>query len=102
MALVEEYAAVLKIYCEEKGIPYADFRAAFEERIFEIADTCFDAQEMSDYIDDYIEKMPKILEHSWARFYGSENDKDTVFYELMEDHRTFFNERREMVEAWFE
>ena len=29
MALVEEYAAVLKIYCEEKGIPYADFRAAF-------------------------------------------------------------------------
>ena len=80
----------------------ADFRAAFEERIFEIADTCFDAQEMSDYIDDYIEKMPKILEHSWARFYGSENDKDTVFYELMEDHRTFFNERREMVEAWFE
>jgi len=29
VALVEEYAAVLKIYCEEKGIPYADFRADF-------------------------------------------------------------------------
>ena len=28
-ALVEEYATVLKIYCEEKGIPYADFRASF-------------------------------------------------------------------------
>lgn len=80
----------------------ADFRAAFEKRIFEIADTCFDAQEMSDYIDDYIEKMSEILEQSWARFYGSENDKETVFCDLMEDHRTFFSNRREAVESWFE
>ena len=29
MALTEEYAKLLKIYCEEKGIPYADFRACF-------------------------------------------------------------------------
>ena len=32
IALVEEYAAVLKIYCEEKEIPYADFRKAFVEK----------------------------------------------------------------------
>ena len=29
MALVDEYARLLKIYCMEKGIPYADFRAGF-------------------------------------------------------------------------
>jgi len=80
----------------------ADFRAAFEQRILEIADECFDPQEMSDYIDDYIETMPKILEHSWARFYGSKNDKATVFYDLMEDHRTFFSNRKAVVKTWFD
>ena len=79
----------------------ADFRAAFEKRIFEIADECFDSQEMSNYIDDYSKKMPNILQHSWARFYGSNNTKENEFHNMMDEHRNFFNNRRKVVETWF-
>lgn len=78
-----------------------EFRIRFQQRILEIADKCFDAEEMSEYIDTYSEHMVPILEKSWARFYGKDNDKLEEFNLWMEKYRSFFLERKSVVESWF-
>lgn len=79
-----------------------EFRLAFKERILKIADECFDAQEISDYLDQYTEKMLPTLTHVWARFYGSDNTKEYSYQYLIEQYRAFFNARRNVVASWFE
>lgn len=79
----------------------SQFREDFQSRILEIADQCFDAGQMLDFIDAYEEEMEPILAKSWQRFYGKENDKLCVFQSKMEGHRIFFTGRRAVVESWF-
>lgn len=77
------------------------FRQKFQERIFYVADECFAAGEMSQFIDEYNQKMIPILSKSWERFYGQERNVLGEFYNFMEYHRLFFNGRRAVVESWF-
>jgi hypothetical protein len=78
------------------------FRGKFHERIFEIADECFEANEMDEFIDEYSEKMYPILSKSWERFYGSDNNKADEYYASMSSYKAFFEGRKEVVESWFE
>lgn len=77
------------------------FRQKFKERIFWVAEECFEAGEMSQFIDEYSQRMVPILLKSWARFYGSERNVLGEFYNLMQYQRIFFDGRREVVESWF-
>lgn len=79
-----------------------EFKQAFQKRILEIADMCFNSSEMTSFIDDYSEKMYPIMEKSWMRFYGSHNDKGIVYKNQMESYKTFFRGRKKVVESWFE
>ena len=78
------------------------FREAFFDRLLYIADTCFDKDTISQVIDDYTAKMLPILEKSWARYYGSDNNMIEYYFAEIESIRTFFNERREYVLGWIE
>lgn len=79
-----------------------EFKQAFQNRILEIADTCFNSLEMAEFIDNYSKKMYPIMEKSWMRFYGSQNDKGTVYKNQMESYKAFFRGRKKVVESWFE
>jgi hypothetical protein len=79
-----------------------EFRKAFETRILEISDTCFNASEMDAYIDSYKEEMRPILSESWKRFYGKNNNKNEEYNELMEGYKVFFRGRKAVVETWFD
>ena len=78
------------------------FREKFIERLFYVADYCFEANKMSSMIDEYSQKMIPILSKSWERFYGQERNVLGEFYNYMQYHRNFFNGRRAIVESWFE
>lgn len=77
------------------------FRKAFEARILDIADRCFDAAEMDEYINHYTTEMRPILTESWKRFYGKDNDKEAEYENLMNSYQVFFDNRKAVVEAWF-
>ena len=77
------------------------FREQFENRILYIAEECFDEQKMSQFIDAYSARMLPELSKSWARFYGSHNEKLKEYMAEMEDRRAFFNARKDTVESWF-
>jgi hypothetical protein len=77
------------------------FRDAFKARLMGIADECFDSGEMERFIDGYDEAMRKILEKSWTRFHGTENDIAQRYESEMDGYRTFFSERKAVVESWF-
>ena len=79
-----------------------EFRKAFETRILEISDTCFNASEMDAYIDSYKEEMRPILSESWKRFYGKGNNKNEEYDRLMEGYKVFFEGRKAVVETWFD
>lgn len=78
------------------------FQAAFVQRLLYIGRNCFDAEKMDAFIQDYMDTMTPILEKSWARFYGSKNDKYAEFCDTMDCHRAFFNQRLAVVESWFQ
>lgn len=80
----------------------ASFRDAFKERLFEIADACFDASEMQALIHTYEQTMVSPLSKSWARFHGSDNTLIEQFTYTLDSIETFFNYRRAVVESWFE
>lgn len=77
------------------------FRKDFQDRIFEIADQCFDAEEMDRFIREYTENMEPALRKSWARFYGSQNNKYEEYIQTLDSIRHFFLNRRAYVETWF-
>lgn len=79
-----------------------DFRKAFEERILLISETVFEGQKMSDFTDDFSDRMFPVLSGNWDRFYTLENDKDAEFIRKMTDIKTFFAQRKSYVEKWFE
>lgn len=79
----------------------AKFRAFFQKRILEIADTCFNRSKMDAYIDDYIKEYEPIMEKSWKRFYGKDNNKREEFYNTLSSNKAFFDNRKAVVESWF-
>ena len=79
----------------------ATFRDLFQKRILEIADTCFDSRDMDEYIDNYIKEYEPIMEKSWKRFYGKDNNKKEEFYETLNSNKEFFDNRKPVVESWF-
>ena len=78
------------------------FRNQFEKRILEIADKCFDAKEMDEFIDSYSKNMLPIMRDSWKRFYGSKNDKINEYNDKISGYKEFFDGRKAIVESWFE
>ena len=78
------------------------FREDFRERILELADTCFEADAVSAFVDEYAQTMKPIMEKSWARFYGSENDMGEQFDFIITTYHQFFQTRKAYVESWFE
>ena len=79
-----------------------EFREAFKKRILELADSCFEADKVSAFLDDYAATMKPIMEKSWARFYGSENDMGDQFDFIVSTYHQFFQTRKGYVESWFE
>ena len=94
--VIEEDAVFRSLWASET------FRTDFEQRILDIGASCFDSGEMSSFIDRYKEDMEPVLEKSWARFYGRNNDKAVEFDDMMESHRAFFTGRYEAVKNWFQ
>lgn len=78
------------------------FQEAFIQKLIYIGENCFSAEKMDAFIQNYMDIMTPVLEESWARFYGSENDQYEVFCDIMESHRSFFYKRLEVVESWFQ
>jgi hypothetical protein len=66
-----------------------------------MADTNFAYDRVSAFVEDYSRTMTPILEKSWARFYGSENDLKEQFDFIVETYHLFFRERKAVVESWF-
>ena len=77
------------------------FRQAFTSRILQLGQTCFSPDKMDAFIQDYMDTMAPVLEQSWARFYGSRNEKYAEFCATMEQYRAFFEKRPAVVEGWF-
>lgn len=78
------------------------FREAFKTRIFEIADSCFPAEEMIRHVEHYRETMEEPLIKTWKRFYTSKTRRDVRFNEELDSTEAFFKGRRAVVERWFQ
>ena len=76
------------------------FRTEFCDRVFEIAEECFDAKEMEIFIQSYLVEMEPILEKSWKRFYGSQNEKKAEYTQTLTHIQYFFTNRRKYVDNW--
>lgn len=79
----------------------ASFREAFKTRILEIADTCFPAEEMVAFVEDYRNTMEGPLVKTWKRFHTSKTRRHIRFNEELDGTEQFFTKRRAVVEAWF-
>jgi hypothetical protein len=77
------------------------FRDAFETRILEIADTCFPAEEVADFVEEYRVFMEGPMEKTWNRFYSLKNRRSVRFNEKLDETVRFFAGRRDVVESWF-
>ena len=78
----------------------SSFRTEFCNRVFEISEECFDAEEMEIFIQQYLMEMEPILEKSWKRFYGSQNEKKTEYTQILTQIQNFFANRRKYVDSW--
>lgn len=80
----------------------ASFRRAFEERILQIADTCFDPDRVTRFIDEYDAAWHPYLADCWTRFHGSANTLEENYVKEMEGLKEFYSKRKAIVESWFE
>ena len=79
----------------------ASFREAFEERILEIADSCFPPEETVSFVENYRTTMEAPLKKTWDRFYTTANRRHIRFNQKMDGTSQFFAQRRAVVESWF-
>ena len=79
-----------------------DFKAMFENRIIEIAGSCFDPDRVDTILDEYDEKMYMYLHKSWDRFYGINNTKNLEYSREMNVKKSFFHEREKYLRQWFD
>lgn len=78
------------------------FREAFTRKLLDIGRNLLAAEKVEAFMDDFESSMMPIMEKSWARFYGSENNRQEAFTDNMDRYRTFFQNRLAVVESWFE
>ena len=78
------------------------FQNSFKARLLYIADECFSVEKNDAFIDDFQEIMTPILSKDWDRFFGSNNNMDYIFSNLMDCFREFFRGRKAAVESWFD
>lgn len=78
------------------------FQNSFKERLMYIADECFNEEKINAFINDFQETMTPILSKDWDRFFGSNNNMDYIFNNLMDCFREFFSGRKFVVENWFD
>lgn len=78
------------------------FQNSFKERLMYIADECFNVEKTDAFIDDFQKTMTPILSKDWDRFFGSNNNMDYIFSNLMDCFREFFRGRKAAVESWFD
>lgn len=77
------------------------FKKQFKNRLFEIADSCFDSTDMIDFVDTYNQQMLPILQKSWERFHGKGSNIIDQYCDDMNGYKEFFEKRRTVVESWF-
>lgn len=77
------------------------FREAFARKILYIGNNLLSDQKMDAFVRNYTDRMLPIMEKSWARFYGSQNEIRPYFMKSMEYYREFFEQRLAVVESWF-
>lgn len=92
-----EQSSVLRSLWANEG-----FRESFEQRIFEIADTCFQPEEMTAFVENYRAAMEAPLKKTWDRFYTTENRRHIRFNQKLDGTAEFFANRRATVESWFQ
>ncbi len=80
----------------------SSFRARFKKRIFEIADECFESENMKNFIDIYGKNFLPMYQKSWIRYYGTTSDQESYYLNSLESCRNFFTNRRGVVESWFD
>lgn len=78
------------------------FRDAFQNRIMEIADRYFAAEEMIPLLDSYQAQMYAPLSRTWARFFGKDNTLASTFDWEIFSAKSFFEGRRAVVASWFD
>lgn len=69
-----------------------DFVTLLFDRLLELMETDFQEERIFTLIDDYTVEMEDAMANHYKRFFGGDL---TVFYEQMEDIRTFFDGRNE-------
>ena len=67
-----------------------------------MAQTEFDPDRISDFIDHFQDFMKDPIEKEYLRFYGSDQNVLAEFYRQTEDVRTFFNERYGYITSYFD
>ena len=78
------------------------FQVNFQMRLMEIADECFNGDEMSQLIDNYKITMTPALEKTWGRFFGKDSEMPTKFESGTNSVKKFYSQRREIVNSWFD
>ena len=78
------------------------FRSSFTQRLFAIADECFDPETINCYVDEYDSEWRDYLAATWKRYHGSFNELETEYLSQMEELKAFFSQRRDVVETWFD
>ena len=79
----------------------AQFRERFRTRILEIADQCFAAEDMSNFLEEFRQNMLAPVTRSRARFTNDREKAETSFLNKLAGHEAFFRNRRAVVESWF-
>lgn len=78
------------------------FYDQFVSTILDMAQTEFDPDRISDFIDHFQDFMKDPIEKEYLRFYGSDQNVLAEFYRQTEDVRTFFNERYGYITSYFD
>ncbi|MBQ0110692.1 MAG: CotH kinase family protein, partial [Oscillospiraceae bacterium] len=80
----------------------ADFREKFKNRLQEMSKGCFNSNEVKRYVERYDREMYGILEKSWTRFHGKNNNKEIEYREEMDGYIKFFEQRPAVIASWFD
>lgn len=78
------------------------FRNDFKDRILKVADNNFSKDKVDAMFEKLEADMTPRMAKSWARFYGSDNNKLEYFQGKLDSYHQFLLNRKSVVEGWFE